>query len=70
MTITWNVDVIPRVQKLLERYPYAPTVRAIFFRLVSGDVVQDTFPNYKGLIQALSTATEKRPGDPGYIAKK
>jgi hypothetical protein len=68
MTINWKVDVIPRVQKLLDQYPYAPTVRAIFYRPVSDDVIPNTFPNYKGLIQALSTAREKRPADAGYIS--
>src|SRR2546423_13600560 len=68
MTINWKGDVIPRVQKLLDLYPYAPTVRAIFYRLVSDNVVPNTFPNYKGLIQALCTAREKDATDSGHIS--
>jgi hypothetical protein len=67
MTINWKVDVIPRVQKLLDQYPYAPTVRAIFYRLVSDEVIPNTYQVYKGLIQALNTAREKFPGEFGFI---
>jgi hypothetical protein len=68
MTINWKVDVIPRVQKLLDQYPYAPTVRAIFYRLVSDEVIPNKYDVYKGLIQALNTAREKESHEDGYIS--
>jgi hypothetical protein len=68
MTINWKVDVIPRVQKLLDQYPYAPTLRAIFYRLVSDEVIPNKYEVYKGLIQALNTAREKESHEDGYIS--
>jgi hypothetical protein len=63
----WCVDVIPRVIELLNEYEYRPTVRGIFYRLVSDEILSNTFKEYKGLIQALGTARNKKFGENGYI---
>jgi hypothetical protein len=63
----WRVDVIPRVIELLREYEYRPTVRGMFYRLVSDGIISNTPNEYKGLIQALSTARKKKFGENGYI---
>jgi hypothetical protein len=59
--------VIPKVQKLLTEYSYHPTIRGIFYRLVTNNVITNVYKNYKGLIAALSRAREKDRLDKGYI---
>jgi hypothetical protein len=64
----WLIDVIPKVMQFLNEYGYRPTVRGMFYRLVSEEIISNTFEQYKGLIQALGTARKKRPGERGYIS--
>jgi hypothetical protein len=64
----WLIDVIPKVIELLDEYEYRPTIRAIFYRLVSDEIISNTFGEYKGLIQALGTARKKEPEEKGYIS--
>jgi hypothetical protein len=63
----WREDVIPRVIELLSEYGYKPTVRGMFYRLISDGILSNTYNEYKGLIQALSTARNKKPEENGYI---
>lgn len=65
--IDWQGIVIPKVQNLLGEYSYHPTLRGIFYRLVSDNIITNVYSNYKGLIQTLSTAREKKPHEKGYI---
>lgn len=64
----WINDVIPRVIELLGEYSYRPTVRGMFYRLVSDEIIPNTFKEYKGLIQALGSARKKKSGQKGYIS--
>lgn len=63
----YRFDVIPKVIELLPEYSYRPSIRGMFYRLVSEKVISNTFEEYKGLVRALSTARKKRPGQSGYI---
>lgn len=63
----WRRDVIPRVIELLDEYEYRPTVRGMFYRLYNDGVLSNTIKEYKGLVQALATARNKKPGEKGYI---
>jgi hypothetical protein len=65
--IDWQGIVIPKVQYLLTEYPYHPTIRGIFYRLVSDNIITNVFKNYKGFIQALSIAREKDSDEKGYL---
>src|SRR5215469_2550569 len=40
----------------------------MFYRLVSDQILSNTFKEYKGLIQALGMARSKDPGENGYIS--
>jgi hypothetical protein len=51
----WQKIVIPEVQEKLKTYSYRPTVRGIFYNLVSGNVTPNTQQAYKGLINAIRT---------------
>jgi len=64
----WRIDVIPKVIQFLNEYEYKPTLRGIFYRLVSEEIISNTFDQYKGLVQALATARKKRVGVRGYIS--
>lgn len=63
----WLNDVIPRINELLGEYPYKPTIRAIFYRLVSENKITNTFQTYKGLVQALGNARKKKSNDERYV---
>jgi hypothetical protein len=40
----------------------------MFYRLVSDNIIQNTFSVYKNLIQALGAARHKKPYEKGYIS--
>ena len=52
----WQKIVIPEVQERLKTYSYRPTVRGMFYNLVSDSVILNTQQAYKGLINAISIA--------------
>jgi hypothetical protein len=52
----WQKIVIPEVQAKLKTYSYRPTVRGMFYNLVSDNVIPNTQQAYKGLINAISIA--------------
>jgi hypothetical protein len=57
-TIDWVGFVMPYVKQLLgnEYTTFRPTVRGIFYRAGSDEIIPLTTPTYKGLVKALSTA--------------
>jgi hypothetical protein len=52
----WQKQVIPKVAEKLRAYTYRPTVRGMFYNLVSDGILQNTPKQYKSLISALSVA--------------
>lgn len=52
----WQLKVIPIVSRKLSRYSYRPTVRGMFYSLVSDNVIPNVHKSYKGLVSALGTA--------------
>ncbi len=60
--IDWVDFVIPYVRHLLdnEYTGFKPTIRGIFYRAGSDQVIPLTTPAYKGLVKALSTARKKK----------
>lgn len=67
MKTDWRGTIVPRVIELLDEYEYRPTVRGMFYRLVSDGIISNTYKQYKGLIKALTTARKKKPEQTGYI---
>lgn len=53
---------------MLGEYEYRPTVRGMFYRLVSDKILPNTIKEYKGLIQALGAARSKTRGENGFIS--
>jgi hypothetical protein len=55
-TIDWAGLVVPYVKELLnDEYTFKPTIRGIFYRAGSDEVIPLTTPVYKGIVKALST---------------
>jgi hypothetical protein len=61
----WQKLVVPRVIQELKTFSYKPTIRGMFYLLASDksgqQVLQNTFKEYKGFIEAMSVA--RRNGD-------
>jgi hypothetical protein len=57
-TIDWTGHVVPFVKQLLERdyTTFKPTIRGVFYRAGSEEIIPLTQPAYKGLVKALSVA--------------
>lgn len=52
----WQKDIVPKVLDALEAYSYKPTVRGMFYRLVSDELISNTFKTYRSLVAALTIA--------------
>jgi hypothetical protein len=52
----WQKKIIPIVKEKLSAYTYRPTIRGMFYNLVSDEKLQNTPKQYKSLVSALSTA--------------
>jgi len=55
----WQKHVVPKVLEELRTYTYKPTIRGMFYLLASnkaGNVLENTYPEYKKFIAAMSTA--------------
>jgi hypothetical protein len=52
----WQKKVIPKVNGKLGVYTYRPTIRGMFYNLVSNGILQNTPKQYRGLVNALTTA--------------
>jgi hypothetical protein len=61
-TIDWVRYVIPYVRHLLESVytTFKPTIRGVFYRAGSEEIIPLTQPIYKGLVKALSTARKNK----------
>jgi len=57
--IDWQGLIIPRAKELIGSYNYRPTVRQIFYRLVSLLLIPNTKPTYKTFSRASTRAREK-----------
>ena len=57
--IDWQGSIIPRAKELIESYDYRPTLRQIFYRLVSDLLLPNTKTYYKSLSRVLTRAREK-----------
>ena len=62
--IDWQKTIIPKVSELLESYSYRPTLRQVFYRLVSDLLISNTELSYKSLSRACVVARERRVIDP------
>ncbi len=52
----WQKQIIPKVKEKLRTYTYRPTVRGMFYNLVSDGILQNTPKQYGGLVDALGVA--------------
>jgi hypothetical protein len=52
----WQKQIIPIVKEKLRAYTYKPTIRGMFYNLVSDGKLQNIHKQYKGLTSALSVA--------------
>ena|SRR6266542_3344575 len=52
----WQKQIIPKVKEKLRAYTYRPTVRGMFYNLVSDGILQNTPKQYGGLVDALGVA--------------
>jgi len=68
--INWQDIIIPRVKELIESYNYRPTLRQIFYRLVSDLFLPNNKKYYKSLSRALTHAREKKIIDPLALADR
>jgi hypothetical protein len=56
-TMDWKKHIIPKaIYKLEHEYTFAPTIRGMFYNLVSDGVISNTNEHYKGLDRALVDA--------------
>jgi hypothetical protein len=62
--IDWQGVIIPRVIELLQSYDYRPTLRQIFYRLVSEQLISNTISAYKVLSRSTAEAREDGRLDP------
>jgi len=62
--IDWLGIITPRVSELLDSYSYRPTLRQVYYRLVSELLIPNTITSYKTLSDRLARAREQRIIDP------
>ena len=68
--IDWQGVIVPRTLELLKSYDYRPTLRQIFYRLVSDLLLPNTKIYYKSLSRVLTRAREKGTIDPLALADR
>jgi len=68
--IDWQQVIVPRIIELLKSYDYRPTLRQIFYRLVSDLLLPNTKTYYKSLSRVLTRAREKGTIDPLALADR